>query len=333
MSQTLLKVCGNMENIKTLIFTKEEMDQIHEATLKVLAEPGVLVNNEEARMILKKAGCDVNEETRVVKMPRQVVENALKTAPPEFTMYSRDGKHNVRMVSDGSIVNDMTFGVGTRMITYAGHDNYVCRESVLQDIYDISKVVDSCDNIDWFCSPVSAMDLATDPTRSLKEVRAIVANSSKPLLLDPDPSFLEDYFEIEKICYNGDEKRAMKEPFFLVGGCPSSPLQLDDVFCQLAIHGPDYGMPFMCLSMAMGAASSPIFLAGTMVTHNAEVLAGITLVQLANPGALTFYGSSTTSFDFYHDAAPVGSPELALISAAVAQLAHYYKMPSIVAGT
>ena len=63
------------------------------------------------------------------------------------------------------------------------------------------------------------------------------------------------------------------------------------------------------------------------------VLSAFTLVQLANPGALTFYGSSTTSFDFYNDAAPVGSPELALISAAVAQLAHYYKMPSIVAGT
>ena len=322
-----------MNHITTQIFSKEEMDQIHAATLKVLMDPGILVNNEKAREIFKKAGCIVDDATKVVKIPKEIVDKILSTTPDEFTMYSRDGKHNVRMVSDGSIVNNMTFGVGTRMILYAGNGQYECRGSTLQDMYDISKVVDSCDNIDWFCSPVSAMDLATDPVRTLKEVRAIVANSSKPMLLDPDPSFMKDYFEIEKICYDGDEERAMKEPFFLVGGCPSSPLQLDDVFCQLAMDAPDYGMPFMCLSMAMGAASSPIFLAGTMVTHNAEVLAGITLVQLANPGALTFYGSSTTAFDFYNDAAPVGSPELALISAAVAQMAHYYHIPSVVAGT
>ncbi len=322
-----------MKHIQTSIFTKEEMDSIHETTLDVLMEPGVLVNNQEALDIYKKAGCIVDYETKVVKIPKEVVDKALSTAPESFTMYSRDGKHNVKMVSDGSVVNNMTFGVGTRMICYSGQGQYDCRGSTLQDMYDISKVVDACDNIDWFCSPVSAMDLATDPVRTLKEVQAIVTNSSKPMLLDPDPSFMQDYFEIEAICYDGDRERAMKEPFFLVGGCPSSPLQLDDVFCQLAIHAPDYGMPFMCLSMAMGAASAPIFLAGTLVTHNAEVLAGIVLVQLAHPGADTFYGSSTTSFDFYNDAAPVGSPELAVISASVAQLAHYYHMPSIVAGT
>lgn len=322
-----------MNHISTQILSKEEMDLIHETTLKVLMDPGILVNNDRARAIFKEAGCIVDENTKVVKIPKEIIDKTLSTTPNEFTMYSRDGKHNVKMVSDGSIVNNMTFGVGTRMISYLGEGRYECRGSTLQDMYEISKVVDSCDNIDWFCSPVSAMDLATDPVRTLKEVRAIVENSSKPVLLDPDPSFMKDYFEIEKICYGGDEERARKEPFFLVGGCPSSPLQLDDVFCQLAIDAPDYGMPFMCLSMAMGAASSPIFLAGTMVTHNAEVLAGIALVQLANPGALTFYGSSTTAFDFYNDAAPVGSPELALISAAVAQMAHYYRIPSIVAGT
>ena len=329
----MLRNGDKMKHIKTEIFSKEEMDAIHATTLKVLMDPGISVNNEAAREVFRAAGCQVDDETKIVRIPAEVIDRILKTTPREFTMYSRDGQHNVRMVSDGSIVNNMTFGVGTRMIKYAGNGKYECKESTVADMGEIAKVVDACENIDWFCSPVSAMDLATDPVRTLKEVRAIVKNSSKPMLLDPDPSFMKDYFEIERICYDGDAERAKKEPFFLVGGCPSSPLQLDDVFCQLAMEAPDYGMPFMCLSMAMGAASSPIFLAGTMVTHNAEVLAGIALVQLKNPGALTFYGSSTTAFDFMNDAAPVGSPELALISAGVAQMAMYYHIPSIVAGT
>lgn len=322
-----------MKSIKAEIFSEDELRQMHAATLKVLADPGILVNSQEARDIYRNAGCIVDDGTKVVKIPEEVLNRALSTVPPEFTLYSRDGKHNVRMVSDGSVVNDMTFGVGTRIIEYAGKGKYSCRSSTLNDMCQIAKVVDSCDNIDWICSPVSAMDLATDPVRTLKEVKAIVENSSKPLLLDPEPSFLPEYFAIEAACYGGDADRARKEPFFIVGGCPSSPLQLDSTYCELAIKGPEYGLPFMSLSMAMGAASAPIFLAGTLVTHNAEVLAGIVLVQLAHPGTNVFYGSSTTSFDFFNDAAPVGSPELALISAAVAQMSQFYHMPSIVAGT
>jgi trimethylamine--corrinoid protein Co-methyltransferase len=84
--------------------------------------------------------------------------------------------------------------------------------------------------------------------------------------------------------------------------------------------------------MAMAGGSSPVTLAGTMVTHNAEVLAGITLSQLVERGSPVIYGSSTTAMDLKLAAASVGTPELALISAAVAQMARRYLLPSFVAG-
>jgi trimethylamine--corrinoid protein Co-methyltransferase len=101
----------------------------------------------------------------------------------------------------------------------------------------------------------------------------------------------------------------------------------------MALQATKYDMPMMVLSMAMSAASSPVFLAGTLVTHNAEVLAGVVLTQLFKPGHPTFYGSSTTSFDIKGGSAPVGSPELGVISAGVAKLAQYYDLPCVVAGS
>jgi trimethylamine--corrinoid protein Co-methyltransferase len=86
------------------------------------------------------------------------------------------------------------------------------------------------------------------------------------------------------------------------------------------------------LSMARAGGSSPVTLAGTLVTHNAEVLAGITLGQLTRPGAGAVYGSSTTAMDLRLASASVGSPECGLISAAVAQIARFYLLPSWVAG-
>ena len=84
--------------------------------------------------------------------------------------------------------------------------------------------------------------------------------------------------------------------------------------------------------MAMSGGSSPVTLDGTLVLHNAEVLAGITLSQLTERGAPVDYGTSTTAMDMKLAAASVGSPELALFSAAVAQMARRYLIPSFVAG-
>jgi trimethylamine--corrinoid protein Co-methyltransferase len=84
--------------------------------------------------------------------------------------------------------------------------------------------------------------------------------------------------------------------------------------------------------MAMSGGSAPVTLAGTLVQHNAEVLSGIVLAQLTERGSPVIYGSSTTAMDLRFASASVGSPELALIGAAVAQLAKQYRLPSYIAG-
>ena len=321
-----------MRDLKLNILSQEEVEWIHKSTLKVLKETGVLVDSVEARELFRKNGCDVDEETKIVKMPEDVVMGALSKIPSEFTLYSRDGKHNVLFKSDGSLVHNNTFGIGTKIIEYRGKGEYIDRASTLEDLENIAKVTDYCDNIDFFCSPVSAMDHANDPVRTLREMRALLLNSAKPIDLDSDSDFYEEYFEMVAACYGGDRERAKREPINTVGCCPASPLQLDAELCATALTGPKYGFPINILSMAMGAASSPIFLAGTLVTHNAEVIAGLVLVQLAYPGHPCIYGSSTTCFDFYSQSAPVGSPEIAMIGAGVATLAQYYHVPCIVAG-
>jgi trimethylamine--corrinoid protein Co-methyltransferase len=101
---------------------------------------------------------------------------------------------------------------------------------------------------------------------------------------------------------------------------------------EVIIAAARLGLPDTILSMAMAGASAPVTLAGTLVTHNAEVLSGVVLSQLAERGSPVIYGSSTTAIDLRLATASVGSPELALISAACAQLAQRYALPSFIAG-
>jgi trimethylamine--corrinoid protein Co-methyltransferase len=109
-------------------------------------------------------------------------------------------------------------------------------------------------------------------------------------------------------------------------------LQLVKECCEIIIESARSGMAVNVLSMAMAGGSSPVTLAGTLVGHNAEVLGGIVLNQLTCKGAPVIYGSSTTAMDLRLASAAVGTPECALINAAVAQLSTYYLLPSWVAG-
>lgn len=320
---------------KLELLNKSELDMIHHATLEVMAKTGILVDHKEARELLKKAGCTVDEKTKMVKFTESLVNSAIEKSPSKFTQASRNGEFDVKMVSDGSVVNYMTFGVGTRMTDYVSPGVYNMRNSTLDDLKKIATVTEACENVDWFCSPVSGMELAgkSSVSRNVREFDAIMSNSSKPIMLDPTEENVVDYFDIMKICYGGDEEMVYKRPFIAPVMCPASPLQLDVCLCGIVLEAAKYSMPLSILSMAMAAATSPVFLAGSLVTQNAEVLAGITLTQLVNPGNPVYYGSSTTAFDPRTGTAPVGSPELGLFGAGVAQLAQYYEIPAIVAGT
>ena len=130
----------------------------------------------------------------------------------------------------------------------------------------------------------------------------------------------------------GGEDELRRRPLVGFGVCPVSPLQLPRDATEVIVESARAGISDTIVSMAMSGGTSPVTPAGTLVTHNAEVLSAIVLAQLTERGAPMVYGSSTTAMDLRLATAAVGSPELALISAAVAQLARRYGLPSFVAG-
>ena len=322
-----------MNPMKLKILTEDEIWAIDDTSIRILSEVGISVNHSESMDILEKNGCEVDRKSKVVRIPETLIRDAVEQAPSRFEMRSYDGKHDMTMASDGSVVNFGNLGIGTRLCQYDGHGNYETRDATIADIADIAKVIEGCENFDYATQPVSALDLMDgSKARTLHEVEAMVCNTAKPYLLDPVPDYMDDYFLMMKACYGGDDEFARKNSCFMMGSCTSSPLQLDTPFCEIAKKSAEYGFPFMSMTMAMAGTTSPIDLAGTLAVHNAEALAGITLTQLYNPGNRCLYGSCTTNFDFKSNTAPFGSPENALISACNAQLAQFYGVPSVNSG-
>jgi len=220
------------------------------------------------------------------------------------------------------------------MCNYKAPGQYETVDSTEADVAATAKLVDWAENIDYYSLAVSARDWAGKGMQDVHETLTPLMNTTKHFHhIDPVGEHVEYYRDIVKAYYGGDDEEFRKKPLFSMLVCPTSPLELSSNACQVIMKGAKFGMPVNVLSMAMAGGSSPVHLAGTLVTHNAEVLSGIVLAQLTQPGASVWYGSSTTTFDLKKGTAPVGSPELALISAGVAKLGQYYGLPTYVAGS
>ena len=310
------------------MFSDDELQAIHYATLDVLETVGVKVFCNEALEILDGAGCDVDRSTNTVRFPQHLVEDALRSAPRSILLAGRDPDNDV--ILEGRRVGFTNFGAGVMIVDpHTGE----MKETTKRDVGNTALVCDALDSVDIYSSAVVGRDMP-ESSIDLHEAEAFLSNTTKHCQhIDlTGGSGARGFLEMGAAIAGGmDELR--RRPVVSALVCPTSPLQIHTSNAEIIIEFARAGVPVNILSMAMSGASAPITLAGTLVTHNAEVLAGIVLAQSARKGAPVIYGSSTTTFDLTYVTAPVGAPELGMISAGVAELSNFYGLPSYVAGT
>jgi trimethylamine--corrinoid protein Co-methyltransferase len=311
--------------LRLQVFTQDELEAIHQATLEVLKHTGVAVYSGEARERFSQAGCAIDKNL-VVKLPPNVVEDAIRSAPAKLVLAGRTPDRDV--VLEGRRVHFTNFGEGIKINDL---DTGELRGTTKKDLELAARVVDYLDPIDVMEKAMGSQD-KPEKVCALHNFEAMLTNTTKHIFGGPDTGDMVGYIMrmAEAISGGPEALRERCQVSFIT--CPVSPLQLVEESCDIIMASARHGAVINVLSMAMSGASSPISLAGTMVTHNAEVLTGLTLAQLTRKGAPVVYGSSTTAMNMRTATATVGSPELGMISAAVAALARYYLLPSWVAG-
>jgi len=307
--------------------TRDDLDQIHAATLDVLQSTGIYVDHDEALSILEKGGSWVNKKTKVVRFPQHLVNEAMVQCPSHILLAGRDSEEDFMM--GGRNVGFTPFGTGA--LTQDLETNEI-RESTLEDVKSMAILCDALEHVDVVLPPVSAEDMPAS-SYDLHGLAATLPNITKHVVTDAESGDrCNKMIEMAAAIVGGKDELKYR-PIVSFGVCPTSPLQLINECCDVIIASARSWMPINVLSMALSGATAPIPLAGTLVVHNAEVLSGIVLAQLTNPGTPIIYGSSTTTFNMKTATATVGAPEMGMISAAVAEMAHYYEVPCYVGGT
>ena len=308
------------------VLTDDEVNEIHLGSLKILDLTGVFVEDEKALDCFESGGARVDHQSKMVQIPPHLVEESVRSAPAKVILAGRDPKHD--LVLKGSRVHFTNFSEGVKVNDVRTGEN---RVPVKQDLVDSARVIDYLEEVD-FCEKALGAHDVNQQTVPLHNAEAYLTNTTKHCAFGPgNGRLLNKILEMAAVIVGG-VKKLKERPIVSFTTCPVSPLKLITDCCEIIMESARNNVVCNILSMAMSGGTAPVSTAGTLVTHNAEVLSGITLSQLTRRGAPVIYGSSTTAMDLKLAAATVGTPECALISAAVARLAKHYLLPCYVAG-
>jgi len=308
------------------VLSQDDVEDIHLATLEVLEQAGVFVECEDALDVFAQGGCRVDRATKMVRIPPHVIEDAVRSSPPTLVLHGRDRARDVVVERGRSVFT--SFGEGIFVVDPFSGER---REPRKADVAASAAVVDALEGLGVCNRALGAHDVPRQAA-ALHNADAILRNTTKHVFIGPQSGFVAERIMGLQAAILGSTDAVHERPLVTFTACPVSPLKLARDCCEIILAAARSGVGINVVSMALAGGSSPVTLAGTLVTHNAEVLSGIALAQLAERGASAIYGSVSTGMDLHLASASVGSPELALITAAVAQLAQHYRLPSFVAG-
>jgi trimethylamine--corrinoid protein Co-methyltransferase len=304
------------------ILSPEEVKRIHDATLWILEKTGIRFPSTHALDIWEAHGAKVDREKMIVKAKAELIEEALKSCPPTYTLSACDPQQD--LILDGNHVYVGTDGCGVEVIDIT---TGLKRISSLQDIRDIARIADATEEVAFHWVPVSAQDMPPE-TRGLHEIKAIWENSTKHLQTESIYSEREARAAIEMAALvAGTTGKLRERPLLSLMQCSASPLGHDGGSLDAALVAAEYGIPTGFMTMAANLTTGPATLAGNLAVGNAEVVSGTALIQLAFPGAPVFYAAAQTASDLRTGAYTGGGPEDFLYGAATNVLADFYNIP------
>ncbi len=303
--------------------TPQEVEQVHEASLEILENTGILVRNDKARDIYARHGCKVDSETLIVKISPSVVEEYRKAFVPTFTFKGRDPKFDRTIPEDRPLI--VTASSAPNIIDPETGEE---RRATSSDIANIAFLINELPGYDVFSISTLADD-APEGQFSLSRYYPALKNCLKPVRSStPSMKDLMEVLELGTIIAGG--KEAYKErPLITHHDCPViSPLTMDVESTEEVLYLTENGLPVYGSIVPNAGMTAPMTLLGTLALGNAEFLALSTLMQMIRPGTPLIYAVLPTVADMRTANYAPGAIETGILQIAHSQMARFYNVPS-----
>ncbi len=301
------------------MLSESDIERIDRAAMDLLEDPGIKIDDAEIVKRLLASAAKPGASSLVVRFPEKMVKEHLSMAPERFLLADRAGWTR-EMSPDGQ----SCFWTGAALFYL---DRNGLRLIEKKDLANFSRVVETLSNVDVI---VGTSTEDTPPAhRDFAGFRIMAGNTRKHLrALSFTPRGGEAIIEMAKVLSGG--KSLKENPIFGIGFTAHGPLRWTSLAMGVFKATSGYGIPCTINGEPMAGASAPVTLAGTAAVGTAEILSGIVINQILEPGRPCFFNLGFSHvMDMRNGFAVTGGPENALLAVAGADLARYYRIPSV----
>jgi trimethylamine--corrinoid protein Co-methyltransferase len=300
------------------VLEDEELARIHSTSLRILGETGIKVAHESAMRLLQERGARVDLERQRAWFPEELVDQALSTVPKTFNLAGSDPEHDVTLGNDGRMHARPVVGADFVVTPGASHH----RAATLEDTENWIKLVSGLPNIH-----LNGCPYPTDVPpggRDVVVVERVLELSAKPVLIS-HYSAAGLRWSLELMATLPD--RGAGSRLLIYVSC-NSPLTWTRSEVDLLLAAGQHRVPVGLNTAPLAGATAPYTMAGLAAQMNAELLAGVTLAQVAHPGAPLLWSPLPLVLDMRSTAASGGYAEMGLLMAAFVQLGKFYHLPT-----
>ena len=310
----------------------ELIGRILREAFELLMNPGVRVGSAPVVELLRAAGVEVGVAASdgVARIPELLVRQCLASAPRDFHLYNRQGEKAVHYGGD-----DVHFDPGSCCVQMLDPDTLEARPSETRDLVRIVQVTETlpqfaAQSTAVICSDavVSNGNEAPSAIGDLYRLFVVLQHSDKPVVTGSfSAAGLQGMIDL-LAADSGSPDKLRQEPRAVFDVCPSPPLNWSEFGSHNLLDLARAGVPAEIVSMPLAGGTAPVTLAGSVTQHAAEVLAGITLHQLAGAGSPIVWGGAPAIFDMRTGGAPMGAVETAMLNVACAEVGKHLGLPT-----
>ena len=309
----------NSQRLRFSVLRPEEIERIHELSLKLLEETGVILHFPPARELLHEHGASVDEARQLVRIPRRLVEQALEAAPRQVIVHSQDDEQkDCSLVLDGWRYARTTTGLNW-ILDYRATRRRPVTEG---DVINWTRLIHALPNIHL----AGSLNDQEEAAKS-EEVRCLARMlhyTDKPFMFSAfSGEGMRWLWRLAEVVQSDD-----RQPRLMVLSSVNSPLIYGWGQCEAAMVSAEVGIPVCFNSSAVAGVTAPVTLAGGVVQINAEMLAALTVIQLHRPGASVVYAAHPMAMDMKTGMASISMAEVGLMSAACVDVGRFYGLPT-----
>jgi trimethylamine--corrinoid protein Co-methyltransferase len=310
---------SDTQPLRFSVLQQADIEHIHELSLKVLEETGIILHYPPARELLRGHGAMLDEARQLVHIPRRLVEEALQRAPRQVSVYSQaDSEKDRLLVLDGRRYGRTTTGLNW-ILDYGATKRRPVTEA---DVINWTRVIHALPNI-HFAGSLNDQEAAAK-SEEVRCLARMLHYTDKPFMFSAfSGEGMRWLWRLTEVVQSGDRR-----PRLMVLSSVNSPLVYGWGQCEAAMVSAEVGIPVCFNSSAVAGVTAPITLAGAVVQINAEMLAALTIIQLHRPGAGVVYAAHPMAMDMRNGMASISMGEVGLMSAACVDVGRYYGLPT-----